>query len=160
MDTKQNFPKTLIEAITMYSDERTAVDTMAAMRWPNGATCPHCGSREVHFLEKYNRWECKNKHAKRQFTVKVGTVFEDSPISVGKWLMAIWMLTSDKNGISSYEIHRAIGVTQKTAWFMMHRVRLGLKQGTFEKMSGAVEADEAFIGGKTGNFKRGKIADL
>src|ERR1051325_5861780 len=105
MDTKSMFPKTLVEAITLYSNEACAVETMAAMRWPDGPKCPHCGSTEVHFLAKYNRWECRNKHAKRQFTVKVGTVFEDSPIPVGKWLMAIWMITADKNGISSYEIH-------------------------------------------------------
>jgi transposase-like protein len=114
----------------------------------------------VKYLEKYRRWECSNKHPRRQFTVKVGTVFEDSPIAIGKWLMVIWMLTADKNGVSSYEIHRSIGVTQKSAWFMMHRVRLALKQGTFNKAGGTVEADEAFIGGKVGNFKKGKLHEL
>ncbi len=160
MDTKYIFPKTLVEAISRYSDDEYAHATMARLRWPNGVTCPHCGETKVKYLADYRRWECSNKHQRRQFTVKVGTVFEDSPIAIGKWLMVIWMLTSDKNGISSYEIHRAIGVTQKSAWFMMHRVRLALKQGAFTKMGGIVEADEGMVGGKVANFSKAKKREL
>ncbi len=143
MDTKYIFPTTLIEAVSRYSDNEYAHATMARLRWPAGVCCPHCGETKVKYLEKYHRWECSNKHPRRQFTVKVGTVFEDSPIPIGKWLMVIWMLTADKNGVSSYEIHRAIGVTQKSAWFMMHRVRLALMLGKLTTFSGIVERMKA-----------------
>ncbi len=118
-------------------------------RWPNGVTCPRCGSEKVAFLEKYNRWQCSNTHGKRQFTLKTGTIFEDSPLGLDKWLVAMWQVVNCKNGVSSYEIHRAIGVTQKTAWFMDHRIRLALQMGSFEKFGagGPVEADETMIGG-------------
>ncbi len=104
---------------------------MVNMRWPSGVTCPTCGSPKVGFLANQRRWQCIIKHPKRQFSVKVGTIFEDSPLGLDKWLPAVWLVVNCKNGISSYEIHRDLGVTQKTAWFMMHRIRLAHQTGTF-----------------------------
>jgi transposase-like protein len=157
MDAKTPHPHTLLEAVRYFTDPDASLAFMAALRWPEGVSCPTCGSKDVRFLKTRRLWECKAKHAKRQFTVKVGTIFEDSPIGLDKWLTAIWMIANCKNGISSYEIHRALGVTQKTAWFMMHRIRLGMQRGTFEtKLSGEVEADETFIGGKARFMHKGK----
>src|SRR5271163_224960 len=112
-------PTTLQEAILYYSDPDNCLKTMVARRWPNGVTCPTCGSSDVRFLANQKRWECKGKHPRKQFSAKVGTIFEDSPIGLDKWLAATWMLSGCKNGISSYEIARDLGVTQKTAWFML-----------------------------------------
>jgi transposase-like protein len=147
-------PRTLIEAIRYFADPDLALRTMIELRWPSGVCCPTCGSTEVRFIATRRIWECKTKHPKRQFSAKVGTIFEDSPIDLGKWFAAIWMVANCKNGISSYEMHRALGVTQKTAWFMDHRIRLAMKTGTFIKMSGEVEADETFIGGLAKNMHR------
>jgi transposase-like protein len=129
---------------------------MVQLRWPNGIVCPTCGSLEVRFIPTRRLWECRFKHARRQFSVKVGTIFEDSPIGLDQWLAAIWMIANAKNGVSSYEIHRAIGVTQKTAWFMLHRIRLAMQDGDFSGMDGEVEVDETFIGGKARNMHKGK----
>ncbi len=120
---------------------------MVSMRWPDGVICPRCGSKELAFLKTRRLWKCKTKHPKEQFSAKVGTVFEDSPIGLDKWFAATWMVANCKNGVSSYEIHRALGVTQKTAWFMDHRIRLAMQAGSFEKLSGDFEVDESFIGG-------------
>ena len=144
MDT----PQTLLEAIQYFSDADTCLDFMVGVRWPNGLTCPTCGGTEATFLANQRRWQCKAKHPKRQFSVKNGTIFEDSPIGLDKWLPAMWMIVNDKNGISSYELSRALGVTQKSAWFMLHRIRLAMQSGSFEKANGEVEVDETFIGGK------------
>src|SRR6266851_495873 len=144
-------PKTLQDAILYFADPANCREYLMARRWPNGVTCPRCGSDKVAFLEKYNRWQCSVTHDARQFTSKTGTIFEDSPISLDRWLLAMWQVVNCKNGISSYEIHRAIGVTQKTAWFMDHRIRLALGMETPTKMSGEVEADETFVGGKAFN---------
>jgi transposase-like protein len=142
-------PKTLQEAIVHFADLRVCEDALVAARWPNGVQCPTCGSTKVHRLEAQRRWECSNKHPRRQFSAKVGTIFEDSPISLSKWFTAIWLISSAKNGISSYELARAIGVTQKTAWFMLHRIRLAMQTRSFsKKLEGAVEADETFVGGR------------
>lgn len=153
-----NEPKTLQEAILYFSDPTNCREYLVAHRWPNGVTCPRCGSSNVLFLEKYNRWECRIKHDSRQFTVKTGTVMEDSPIGLDKWLAAMWQVVNCKNGISSYEVHRAIGITQKSAWFMDHRIRLALTGSGIEKLSGHVEADETFIGGKVRNMHVDKRA--
>ncbi len=156
--TKQATPKTLQDAIVFFSNPENCLNYMAARRWPNGVICPTCGRDDVSFLAKQGKWQCKSAHTKRQFTVKVGTIFEDSPLGLDKWLTAVWMITNCKNGVSSYEIHRAIGVTQKTAWFMVHRIRLAMQTGSFEmKMGGSgnvVEADETFIGGLSKNMHR------
>jgi len=129
-----------------------------ARRWPNGVTCPKCGSANVLFLENYDRWHCREKHPAPQFTLKTGTIMEDSPIGLDKWLAAMWQIVNCKNGISSYEVHRAIGITQKSAWFLDHRIRLALTMGTFNKLSGQIEADETFIGGKARNMHKSERA--
>ena len=150
---------TLQEAIIYFSDANNCREYVVARRWPNGVECPRCGSKSVKFLEKYNRWQCGARHASRQFTAKTGTIFEDSPLGLDKWLMAMWQVVNCKNGVSSYEVHRAIGVTQKTAWFMDHRIRHALSMGTINKLSGQIEADETFIGGKARNMHAGKRAE-
>jgi transposase-like protein len=143
-------PTTLIDAINYFSDPNVCLDFMSKLRWPNGIViCPNCGGSDVTFLESRCVWVCKAKHAKRQFSIKVGTIFEDSPISLSKWLPSVWLIVSAKNGISSYELARSIGVTQKSAWFMLHRIRLAMKGGAFSPMVGEVEVDETFIGGKS-----------
>src|SRR5271165_5773275 len=139
-------PITLQEAVLYFADANNCREYLVARRWPNGVVCPRCGSDKVVFLEKYNRWQCSAKHDARQFTSKTGTIMEESPIGLDKWLMAMWLIVNCKNGISSYEIHRAIGVTQKSAWFLDHRIRLALHNGSFDNLlSGEVEADETFI---------------
>src|SRR5437016_3476646 len=147
-------PKTLQEAIIYYSDLDRCIDYLALKRWPDGkAVCPVCGGKNVHYLAARRLWKCSNRHYKRQFSIKVGSVMDDSPIGLDKWLAAMWMLAGDKNGVSSYEIHRGLGITQKSAWFLMHRIRLAMQGGgIFTKFSGEVEVDETFIGGKARNM--------
>lgn len=142
------YPRTLSEAIRTYADPQKAHDFVVAMRWPYGVACPRmgCGSADVHFISTRRTWRCNE--CKRQFSTKVGTIFEESPLGYDKWLPAIWLITNAKNGISSCELARALAVTQKTAWFMLHRIRAAMKSGTFEKLAGPVEADETYIGGK------------
>jgi len=152
-----NEPTNLLEAVRYFSDADTALGFMATLRWPDGVVrCPSCDSDDVRFLSTRKLWECKSKHAKRQFSIKVGTIFEDSPLGMDKWLPAVWMIANDKNGISSAELGRAIGVTQKSAWFMLHRIRLAMQTGSFRRMSGEVEADETWIGGKSAFMHKDK----
>lgn len=141
-------PRTLLEAVTYFADADRAHAYAVKLRWPNGIACPRmgCGSASVQFIATRKKWRCKE--CKRQFSVRVGTIFEDSPISFTKWLPAIWLLTNTKNGTSSHELGRALGVTQKTAWFMFHRIRLAMKDGSVAPLVGEVEADETFVGGK------------
>jgi transposase-like protein len=145
-------PKTLQQAIKHYSDEQICIAAVAKMRWPGGIpVCPACGHKEHYYLKTQKRWKCKECY--KQFTVKLGTVFEESPISLTKWLPALWMLVSCKNGISSYELASALGVSQKAAWFMLQRLRLALQDDFFgSKLGGEVEVDETFIGGKARNM--------
>src|SRR5258706_7282232 len=141
-------PKTLQQAIRYFSDEQVCIDTVAALRWPNGPVCPKCGNGEHYFLGTQKRWKCKKWS--KQFSVKVGTIFEDSPIPLDKWLAALWMLVNCKNGVSSYEVGRDLGITQKSAWFVLHRLRLALQMGSMERMGGVgkeIEVDETSIGG-------------
>ncbi|HUF93757.1 MAG TPA: IS1595 family transposase, partial [Candidatus Limnocylindria bacterium] len=141
-------PQTLVEAVRFFADPDVCLSFLASLRWPDGnVACPQCGSTAVTFLSNQRRWKCRAKHPRAQFSIKVGTIFEDSPIGLDKWLPAVWMIVNDKNGISSYEVARALGVTQKSAWFMMHRIRLAMQRGGLDKFSGHVEADETFIGG-------------
>jgi hypothetical protein len=148
-------PKTLQQAIIYFSNPDNCLAYLVARRWPNGVVCPTCGRTDVTFLAKQRKWQCKSAHQRRQFSVKVGTIFEDSPLGLDKWLMAVWMITNCKNGVSSYEIARAIGVTQKTAWFMEHRIRLAMQTGSFAKqLTGHVEVDETYIGGLARNMHR------
>jgi transposase-like protein len=156
MAAKIPYPKTLLEAVRLYSDPEIAHRFVTALRWPNGVACPRhgCGSANVHFIATRKTWRCND--CKRQFSTKVGTIFEESPLGYDKWLPAIWLITNAKNGISSCEVARALAVTQKTAWFMLHRIRAAMKSGTFEKLAGPVEADETYVGGliKSMNAKR------
>lgn len=146
-------PKTLRDAILFFADYDNCRKAVEAIRWPSGVvTCPTCGSDRVTYLENQRRYKCYAKHPKAQFSLKVGTIFEDSPIGLEKWLPALWLLTGCKNGISSYELARALGVTQKSAWFMLSRLRLALQTDTAGKMSGEVEIDETYIGGKARNM--------
>jgi hypothetical protein len=149
-------PKTLQQAVRYYSDPDVCQQTLAEARWPDGVECPQCGSKDVWYLANQRRWQCKAKpyHPKRQFSVKVGTIFEDSPIGLDKWFVVIWLIGNAKNGISSYEISRAIGITQKSAWFVLHRIRLAMQTGTFARLSGEIEVDETYIGGKARNMHR------
>ncbi len=153
-------PRTLLDAIRYFADPDVCLDFMVGLRWPYGVTCPTCGRDDVRFIATRRLWECKDKHAKRQFSVKVGTIFEDSPIGLDKWLGTIWMIANAKNGVSSYEIHRAIGVTQKTAWFMLHRIREAMQSDSFDMMDGEVEVDESWIGGKSINMHKNRRAAL
>ena len=153
-------PKTLQEAIVFYSDLKNCIAVMREQRWPDGKViCPTCGRNDVTWQENAKVWQCKSKHSKRKFSAKTGTIYEDSPLGLDKWLMATWMLANCKNGISSYEVARAIGVTQKSAWFMMHRIRLAMCEPD-EKLGGAghppIEIDETFVGGKVKNMHKNR----
>jgi transposase-like protein len=147
-------PKTLQEAIVYFSNPDNCIDYLAIRRWPDGKVlCPTCGSDKVKFNPKRRVWQCSVHHPLRQFSIKIGTVMEDSPLGLDKWMMATWMVTNCKNGISSYEIARDIKVTQKSAWFMLHRIRLAMQDDFFgSKLGGEVEVDETFIGGKARNM--------
>jgi transposase-like protein len=160
-------PTTLQEAILYFADPKNCREYLVARRWPDGVTCPHCGSKNVNFSEKYNRWQCGSHHTPeegkkalpRQFTLKTGTIFEESPIGLDKWLLTMWQIINCKNGVSSYEIARAIGVTQKSAWFMLHRLREVMEGPKADKkLKGQVEADETFVGGKVANMHADKQA--
>ena len=145
-------PKSLQEAIIYFSNPDNCIDYLAVRRWPNGVICPTCGCDKISFSYKRRTWTCAKHHVKREFSIKVGSLCEDSAIGLDKWMTATWMLTSCKNGMSSCELARAVKVSQKTAWFMMHRVRLALQDETFGKLNGEVEVDETFIGGKARNM--------
>jgi ISXO2-like transposase domain/Transposase zinc-ribbon domain len=147
-------PKTLQAAIVFFANPDNCVAYMVAQRWPDGVViCPTCGRNDVSWLKAQRKWQCKSQHTKRQFSAKVGTIFEDSPIGLDKWLMAVWMTTNCKNGISSYEIARDLGVTQKSAWFMLHRIRVAMKDELSGKIGGGpVGVDETYIGGKIQNM--------
>src|ERR1017187_5418813 len=156
-------PTTLLEAIRYFSDEQTCINAVAYLRWEDGSpVCPKCnaaqGERNHYWLAKQKRWKCYQCY--KQFSVKVGSIFEDSPISLSKWLPALWLLVNCKNGVSSYEIARDLGVTQKSAWFMLHRIRLALQDEFFGSKlgtdGGEVEVDETFIGGKARNMHKDK----
>ena len=149
MDT----PRTLLDAVRFFASPDNCREYLAARRWPNGVTCPSCGSKAVYFDKGRNGWECKTRHSQRKFTLKTGTIFEDSPLGFDKWLPAVWMIANCKNGVSSWELHRAIGVTQKTAWFMLQRIRLAMQdEDSGGMLGGEVEVDETFIGGKARNM--------
>jgi transposase-like protein len=154
---RDTLPETLREAIVYFANEDNAHDFMVAIRWPEGVQCQHCGGFEVTLLTTRRVFKCKTKDCRKQFTVKRGTIFEDSPISLGKWFMAMWLIANCKNGVSSYEIARDLGVCQKTGWFMLHRLRLAMKAGSFDrKLCGIIEADECHIGGLFKNMHKGK----
>jgi len=150
MDAKA---KTLQDVIRYFSDEQTCIDTVALMRWPDGPVCPACGHKDHYYLKTQRRWKCKECY--RQFSDKVGTIFEDSPLTLDKWLCAMWLIANCKNGVSSCEVGRDLGITQKSAWFVLHRIRTAMQNGSLMKMGGdggEVEVDETFIGGKARNM--------
>lgn len=147
-------PKTLQEAVIYFADPDNCLNYMIVHRWKGVVTCPVCGRTDATFLKNQRKWQCRSHHATRQFSCKTGTIFEDSPLGLDKWLTAVWMLTNCKNGNSSWELHRTLGVTQKTAWFMLHRVRKAMQNDSFVKLTGDVEVDESFIGGKARNMHK------
>jgi hypothetical protein len=152
-------PESLQEAIRYFANPDNCLNYIVARRWRDGVVCPNCGSKEVSFILTRRLWECKAKHEKRQFSAKVGTVMEDSAIGLDKWLCAFWMVANCRNGVSSYEIHRTVKVTQKSAWFMLHRIRLAMQECSTTKLGGSgnpIEIDETFIGGKSRNMHKGR----
>lgn len=156
---RQPIPKTLLETVRFYSNPDNCRQHMIAVRWLDGVVrCPTCGSDKVTFLQAANLYKCYGRHARQKFSLKVGTVFEDSPIGLDKWLPVVWLLANAKNGISSYEIARSIGVTQKSAWFMLHRIRKAMASRSFMKLGGSeggpVEVDETFVGPKPQKMHR------
>jgi transposase-like protein len=154
-------PKSLQEAIVYFSNPDNCIDYIAIRRWPTGVICPGCGATKVSFNATRRTWKCGSHHPKREFSIKVGTIYEDSPIPLDKWLTATWMLTNCKNGVSSYEIARDVRVTQKSAWFMLQRIRLAMQDEFFgSKLNGEVEVDETFIGGKARNMHKSRKAQL
>jgi transposase-like protein len=153
MKATERDPKTLQEAILHYADFENCKSFMIGLRWQDGVVkCPRCGSDKVFWIEKERVWKCYGKHDHAKFSLKTGTAMEDSPIGVDKWLAALWLVVNCKNGISSCEVAKDLGITQKSAWFLNHRIRYALHEGTFDKLSGEVEVDETFIGGKARNM--------
>src|SRR5437660_2365300 len=145
-------PTSLIGAIRYFSDLDVCTDFVANLRWPDGPVCPRCDSTEYSYLTTRRLWKCKG--CKKQFSVKLGTIFEDSPLGLDKWLPAVWLIANSKNGISSHELARALGITQKSAWFMLHRIRLAMQTRSFDKLTGEVEVDETYIGGLARNMHK------
>jgi transposase-like protein len=151
MASEIKLPESLQEAIVYFSDPDRAHEFAVSLRWPKGISCPRCGFEAYSFISTRKIYYCKG--CKKQYTVKVGTIFEDSPLGMDKWMMAVWLIVGCKNGISSYELASDLKISQKSAWHMLHRIRAAMASGSFEKkMSGAVEADETFIGGKSKNM--------
>src|SRR5687768_292563 len=151
-----NTPTCLSDAITYFTDKDNSLRFLAELRWPDGVKCPHCGADDPGFLATRRIWKCRAKACRKQFSIKVGTIFEDSPLGLDKWLPALWMLANSKNGVSSYEVGRALGVTQKTAWFMLGRIRAAMETAAGSRFEGEIEADEAFLGGKYENMHLSK----
>jgi|CXWL01.1.fsa_nt_gi transposase-like protein len=149
-------PKTLMEAIRYFGDPDAAFEAAKEFRFPNGAHCPTCGRTDVRFIATRRMWECKEKHPRSQFSVKVGTIMEDSALGLDIWFAAIWTIANDKNGISSYEFAKLAGITQKSAWHVLHRVRLAMRISGGDKLDGTVEIDETYIGGKVRNMHKSK----
>lgn len=155
-------PTTLLQAIRYYADPDRAFEAAKEFRFPNGVHCPTCGRTDVRFIATRRMWECKDKHPRKQFSVKLGTIMEDSPLGLDIWFAAIWTIANDKNGISSYEFARMTGITQKSAWHVMHRVRLAMRiaGGSDGKLDGTLEVDETYIGGKARNMSKAKRAKM
>jgi hypothetical protein len=153
-------PRTLIEAIRHFADPEVTHSLMVELRWPDGVHCPECGRTDVRYISTRHMWECKEKHPRRQFSAKRGTLFEDSPLGLDIWFAAIWQEANCKNAISSYEFARAAGITQKSAWFVLHRVRTAMTAGSIMKFDGESEADETFVGGLSKNMHRSKRAKV
>jgi transposase-like protein len=150
-------PKTLIDAVRYFTDPQICHAYMVNLKWPDGKiVCPHCGGDKIGEIKTRRLMRCKAKGCRKQFSAKVGTIFEDSPLGLDKWFVAVWSIANAKNGISSCELARALGVRQPTAWFMLHRIRLAMKTGSFRKLDNVVESDETFIGGAAANMHKAK----
>src|SRR5438105_6288783 len=150
METKKAFPKTLIGAVRFFGDEAVCVEFLARLRWPDGVRCIYCDSDRVGYIKTRFLWRCKE--CRKEFSVKKGTIFEDSPIPLSKWFPAMWLYSAGKKGRSSHQLARDLGVTQKTAWFMSHRIRLAMESDPFAPpLSGEIEVDETYVGGKDRN---------
>src|SRR5215213_1739653 len=149
-------PTNLLQAVRYFADLDVCTKFVANLRWPNGPICPRCDGREHSYLTTRRLWKCKS--CKKQFSVKLGTIFEDSPLGLDKWLPAVWLAANSKNGISSHELGRALGITQKSAWFMLHRIRLAMQTGSFDQFDGTVEVDETYIGGRARNMHKAERA--
>lgn len=153
MNTKTNTPQTLLDAARHFADPDVCHEYMISIRWPNGQiTCPKCGCDRIGNILSRRMLQCKEKGCRKQFSTKVGTIFEDSPLGLDKWFVAVWFITNAKNGISSHELARSLGVSQKSGWHMLHRIRAAMKAKTFRVIEGTIESDEAFIGGKAKNM--------
>ena len=150
-NTTPNLPNSIVEAVRYFANAERCFEFVKSLRWTDGeVSCPRCGGADPSFITTRKIWKCRA--CKRQFSIKVGTIFEDSGLGFDRWLPAIWLIANSKNGISSYELARALAVTQKSAWFMNHRIRLAMESGTFQKLSGTVETDETYIGGLARNL--------
>jgi transposase-like protein len=157
MSKKNDIPQTLIEAVRYFSDLDRCHEYMVRVKWPNGeVTCPKCGGDNIGEIKSRRMFQCKSKECRKQFSTKVGTIFEDSALGLDKWFVAVWCIVNAKNGISSHELSRALGVTQKSCWHMLHRVRLAMQTKSFHKLSGEVEVDETLIGGRNANKHKSK----
>lgn len=152
--TESDTPRTRQEAIRFFADPDRCLSLLIPMRWPNDITCPHCGCKDHAFIASRRIWRCKG--CKKQYSIKIGTVMEDSPLGLDKWLAGIWLIANAKNGVNSWEIHRSLKITQKSAWFLLHRIRLAMQAGSLDRLSGEVEADETFIGGKARNMHKSR----
>jgi transposase-like protein len=161
MENKE-FPRSLLQAARYFADPDVCVEFVASMRWPQGVVCPYCEGKKVSFLKSRRIWKCMAKECHKQFSAKTGSVFEDSPIPLDKWMVAVWLTVNCKNGISSYELAKDLKVTQKSAWFMLHRIRLAMETDGFWRIGGneggPIEADETFVGGKPKNMHADKRA--
>lgn len=152
-------PETLIEAVRHFANLDTCHAYMLALKWPDGKiVCPKCGGDKVGNVASRRLLQCKAKDCRKQFSAKVGTIFEDSPLPLSSWFVGVWCIANAKNGISSCELGRALGITQKSAWFVLHRIRLAMRTPAFRKLEGVVESDETFIGGKAENMHAGQRA--
>ncbi len=163
MAKENSYPQSLLQATRYFSNPDVCVEFVAAMRWPDGVTCPHCDGKKVSYLRTRRIWKCMDKDCHKQFSVKTFSIFEDSAIALDKWLVAVWLVVNCKNGISSYELARDLKITQKSAWFVLHRIRLALRtndwgKGKMGSRGGAVEVDEAFVGGSPKNWHLSKRA--
>jgi hypothetical protein len=136
-------PRTLADAVRYFASPRRALAYATQLRWPDGVACPRCGSRDVAYLARRRLWKCRRAHRGRQFSIRAGTIFEDSPIPLGKWFIAIWIAANRADGVSTYELARVLGVTQKTAWLMLQRIRAALAAGTMMRAASEAPASRA-----------------
>ena len=161
MSNQWTWPTSLLEAVRYFSDPDNCQNVLVSLRWPDGVTCPTCGSKEHSYLTTRRLWKCKAKHPKQMFSIKIGSIFEDSPLRFDKWLVAVWLIVNCKNGISSYEVARDLKVHQQTAWFMLHRIRKAMQRGSFEKLGGMARSKQtkAMIGGLARFMHKDKRAE-